>query len=289
VSFDDAYYDSSRYDEARILYHNARVFADDADQVARSDSGIARSEESLNRWEFAADSLLRETALGDLLRAERNDLIDAQYRELLSRADTCFRRRDYVCALELIDMVLTQDSTHAEALSLKSDVQQGRDLEIVFSLVLADTAERKNHLGRALEAYLHILDLDSLYADGRAGKKRVDDRLATQRHVIRAMRAYKAGQIAGASAAFDSAAKLDPTLIGLQNLLSGFNTNPADSTSLDDIKADSAIYALYEQGLAFNSNQQYQKAIEAFNQVLLVYPNSPAVIEERRQALLMLQ
>lgn len=186
-------------------------------------------------------------------------------------------------------MVLAQDSAHAEALSLRSDVEQGRDLEIVFSLVLADTAERENLLGRALQAYLHILDLDSTHVNGRAGKKRVDTLLTTQRHIIRAMRAFKAGRMAQASAAFDSAAALDPNLTGLQNIVSGFHTNTADSTSLDDIKADAAIYRLYEQGLEFNRNQEYEQAIEAFNKVLEKYPNSPAVIEERRQALLMLQ
>ena len=288
VTFDAAHYDTTKFDDARILYHNARVFADDSSQMFHSDSGIARSQAALDRWKFVADSLVRETHLGGLLQAERN-LTDSKYRQLLSQADTCFRHRDYVCALALIDLVLTEDSTHAEALSLKSDVEQGRNLEIVFSLVLADTAERENLLGRALEAYLHILEMDSLYADGVAGKRRVDNRLATQRYVDRAMRAYKGGQIAKASAAFDSAAVLDPNLIGLQNLLSGFNTNTADSTSLDEIKSDTAAYLLYEQGLEFNRSQDYEKAIEAFNKVLQKYPNSPAVIKERDQALLMLQ
>jgi tetratricopeptide (TPR) repeat protein len=186
-------------------------------------------------------------------------------------------------------MVLVENPDHAEALSLKNDVEQGRDLEIVFSLVLADTAERENLLGRALEAYLHILDLDSTNSDGVTGKKRVDSRLNTQRYVDKAMRNYKAGKILSASAAFDSAAALDPNLIGLQNLLSGFNTNTADSTSIDEIKADTAAYRLYEQGLEFNRNKEYEKAIEAFNNVLQKYPNSPAVIKERDQALLMLQ
>lgn len=288
ASFETAYSDTTRFDEARILYHNARVFADDAEQMAVADSGIARSEEIMDRWEFVADSLVRATHLGGLLEAERT-FTDAKHRELLSQADTCFRNRDYVCALELIDMVLAQDSTHAEALSLRSDVEQGRNLEIVFSLVLADTAERENLLGRALEAYLHILELDTAHTNGQEGKGRVDTLLTTQRLVNSAMQDYKSGRVPSAIARFDSAAVLDPNLIGLQNLLSGFKANMAGSTSLDDIKGDPAIYALFEEGLAFNSTQQYQKAIEAFNKVLQKYPKSPAVIEERRQALLMLQ
>ena len=288
ATFDAAQYDSTRYDDARISYHNARVFADSTAQIARADSGIVRSEKILARWEFVSDSIVRATHLGGLLDAERH-FTDIKYRELLSRADTCFRHRDYVCALELIDMVLVENPDHAEALSLKNDVEQGRNLEIVFSLVLADTAERENLLGRALEAYLHILDLDSTNSDGVTGKKRVDSRLNTQRYVDKAMRNYKAGKISSASAAFDSAAALDPNLKGLQNLLSGFNTNTADSTSIDEIKADTAAYQLYEQGLEFNRNKEYEKAIEAFNNVLQKYPNSPAVIKERDQALLMLQ
>ncbi|MDH3891973.1 MAG: hypothetical protein OEV49_12905 [candidate division Zixibacteria bacterium] len=288
ASSDAAYYDTTQYDETRILYHNARVFADDDDQIARADRGIANSEEALDRWKFVADSLIRETHLDSLLKAERN-LTDSQHRELLSRADTCFRHRDYICALELIDMVLAKDSANPEALSLRSDVEQGRELEIVFSLVLADTAERENLLGRALEAYVHILYLDSLHEDGQTGKERVEERLAIRRFVDRAVRAYQAGQMAKASMAFDSAAALDPNLKGLQNILSGFNTNAADTTSLDVIRADTSAYRLYEQGLEFNRNQEYEKAIEVFNKVLKKYPNSPAVTKERDQALLMLQ
>ncbi len=198
ATFDAAQDNTTRVDEARILYHNARIFADDDDQIARSDSGIARSEEVLEGWESAADSIVRANRLGGLLEAERR-LTDSYHRELLIRADTCFRHREYVCALELIDMVLGEDPTNDRALRLKSDVEQERKTEIVSR---------------------------------RA---------------------------------------------------------PADSTSLDDIKGDSAIYALYEEGLAFNSSKQYQKAIEAFNKVLQKYPNSPAVIKERDQALLMLQ
>lgn len=283
-----ARFDTSRFAEARILYHNARVFADDDSQVSRSDSGIARSQAALDRRKFVADSLDRETHLGGLLEGERNRT-DSKFRQLLSRAVAYLRDLDLAEAQTLIDVVLAEDSGNVEALQLKSDVDRQRAVEIVNSLANAEKAEFENYLGRALEAYLYIIEMDSLHSDGVAGKRRVENRLATQRHVNRAMRAYKAGRIAAASLAFDSAAALDPTLIGLQNLLSGFITSPADSTSLDDIRSDTAAYRLYEQGLEFNRNQEYEKAVAAFNKVLEKYPNSPAIIKEREQALLMLQ
>lgn len=122
----------------------------------------------------------------------------------LSLADSLFRRRRYVGALSALDAVLRIDSINIDAQQLRSDIEQGRDLEILFGLVLADVAERENLLGRALEAYVRILELDSLHSEGLEGKRRVDHRLLVNRYVTRGLYLYVAGDYIRARHLFDS-------------------------------------------------------------------------------------
>ncbi len=280
-------FDAGQYDTAYVLFHNARVFADSSHHVALADGGIARSRLALNRLRAEADSVLRVTLLDSLLHKER-EFTDSMYLVLLSQADTCFRRRDYQCALDLMDMILSENPTNAEALNLKGDVQKGRDLEIVFSLVLADSAEREKLLGKALEAYLRILQLDSTHTDGATGKGRIEDKLEAQRYARRALQLYEQGYPTAAQTAFDSAVVKDASLQSVRNFLVGTYSVEADTTSLDEIEKDSTVYPYYLSGMDFNRKKEYQRAIDAFNEVLKYYPNSPAVLKEINEARQML-
>lgn len=280
-------FDAGQYDTAYVLFHDARVFADSSDHVARADSGIVRSRLALDRLRAEADSVLRVTLLDSLLHKER-EFTDSMYLLLLSQADTCFRRRDYQCALDLLDMILSENPANTEALNLKGDVQKGRDLEIVFSLVLADSAEREKLLGKALEAYLRILQLDSTHTDGATGKERIEDKLEAQRYARRALQLYEQGYPAAAQTAFDSAVVKDASLQSARNFMVGTFSIQADTTSLDDIEKDSTVYPYYLSGMDFNRKKEYQQAIDAFNEVLKYYPNSPAVLKEINEARQML-
>ncbi|MCK4462239.1 MAG: hypothetical protein KAW46_10570, partial [candidate division Zixibacteria bacterium] len=50
-------FDAGQYDTAYVLFHDARVFADSSQQVARADSGIVRSRLALDRLRAKADSV----------------------------------------------------------------------------------------------------------------------------------------------------------------------------------------------------------------------------------------
>ena len=280
-------FDAGQNDTAYVLFHNARVFADSSQQVARADSGIVRSRLALDRLRAKADSVLRVTLLDSLLHKDR-EFTDSMYLLLLSQADTCFRRRDYQCALDFLDMILSENPANTDALNLKGDVQKGRDGEIISSLGAADSAEREKLLGKALEAYLRILQLDSTHTDGDVGKGRIDNKLEAQRYAGRALQLYDQGYPAAARTAFDSAVGKDASLQSVRNYLVAAHSVRADTTSLDDIEKDSTVYPYYLSGMEFNREREYQRAIDAFNEVLKYYPNSPAVLKEINEARQML-
>ncbi|MGH8016109.1 MAG: hypothetical protein ACREBV_07960, partial [Candidatus Zixiibacteriota bacterium] len=60
-------------------------------------------------------------------------------------------------------------------------------------------------------------------------------------------------------------------------------------TSLEVIQADANIWPFYLEGLKFMRDKEYQKAIDAWEKVLKVYPNSIDTQNNISQARLRLQ
>lgn len=268
--------EAQRYDSAAVLYQSARVFADSSQQLASADSALAVLRAALDRLSTEAEAMMLAALQDSLLQRER-EFTDTKHRQLLVQADSCLMRRDYESSLDLLVLVLAEDTANAEALDLKSKVERARELEVVFSLVLADGAEKDEQLGKALEAYSRILELDSTHAEGDRGRRRIESKLDARRLVGRALRRYEQSDLAGAMVAIDSAVGRDPSLQRVRDFLEITYHTQSDTISLDEIAQDTTIYVYYIQGLQHRSNHAYQQAMEAFSKVLRVYPNCAEV------------
>jgi len=189
------------------------------------------------------------------------------YQRALDQAELFYAKAYYPAALDMLQLVFEIDPNHFAARRLKDDIDDAMQESVAASLKVGSEAVMQGDQVRAIEAYQHVLYLDPDNAEAIKGKQDVAINLDIARHLNVGIDLFKAGRYAEARKQF-------------QLVLS--------AKTLEKIQRDSDIWQLYLDGLRHMRNQDYQKAIDVWEQVLDAYPGNENTLNNIEQARLRL-
>ncbi|HOP06892.1 MAG TPA: tetratricopeptide repeat protein [candidate division Zixibacteria bacterium] len=226
-------------------------FQDEMAQLRRElNEEFKKQQDSLaGTSDVIVDSLRKEL---DLTLVMAGDQIQGYY----GVADGIFRDRQYTSAEKIIDRmdeniqayihVAPASRERMQELSwklqeLRKTIANRRNMDRDMTIKSAVQAEQMDSLVTAIESYNRALLLDSTYQAALEGRRRVVQRIA---NLVTQWRSGQAGK--------DSATP----------------------------QTDAAIQLLYQEGLNYYRNGEYQKAIDTWEKVLRADPSHPSVAED---------
>ena len=252
-----------------------------------SESAIAPTDKEVVISELSKDENNDKPVKSDSSSSPESIADILEHAELFSRVNQYHQRREYQTALDILSLILKIDPGNQAALNKIIEIREGRELEIVFELALGDKLEKEGQLVKALSAYNRVRLLDSSNLKAQTGIKRVERKLGAPQKSAQGVLAYSVGKYKQAKDWFELALQDDPQEpVALEYMK---KLNGPLPTSLNDIKADSVSWQWYLEGLEFNRNREYQKAIEAWLRVLQVHPNCSEIRESVADAKIRLQ
>ncbi len=280
---DDYFYDS-KLDSALMYYKRALDFDPDNAEVK---TRIEMISHVLSEKRPIPPAPMLEEKPHTITNGQTDRIIGLYYAQ--SRA---FHNEGYfVPALELLEQVLIMDPQHKEAKQLS--IKIGHEIEEKTDNYLkeAQTAEKSGAIARAIEAYSRVLEFNPSHPLARPGRDRLFQRLSIPEKLYLGIKHYEQNQLVQAKNHFEAVLAIDSTNEIAQAYLDKMlkpSSQPKETT-LEELQADAAIWPLYLEGLKFMRDKEYQKAIDAWTQVLKVYPNSSHTINNINQARLRLE
>ncbi|MBK7141083.1 MAG: PorV/PorQ family protein [bacterium] len=271
----DTFYQRLELDSALSYYQRALAFDERNNEILGTISAIQRvqkiQEQEMRRIQEA--------------QKEQANFSNTYYEQ----ARLFYNKKYYPAALDLINLVLDIEPNNERALELRNDIVGARKAEVAESRATAAQAEKDGHLVVAIEAYNRILELTPDDAEVRAAKQRLVDRLDVTQQLKLGIDLFNGGKLSEARRQFEAVLRVnpqDPVALEYMGKLGAVAPMPP---TLEDLQKDKEIWPLYLEGLRHMRNKDYQKAIDAWERVLKVYPNNASTIENIRQAKLRLQ
>jgi tetratricopeptide (TPR) repeat protein len=100
---------------------------------------------------------------------------------------------------------------------------------------------------------------------------------------------YNQNRLSEARRQFEAVLRINPQEQVARDYLAKMNVPQPQETTLEDLQNDKEIWPLYLEGLRYMRNKEYQKAIDAWQQVLKKYPNNTNALDNIKQARLRLE
>jgi len=172
-------------------------------------------------------------------------------------------------------------------------IKIGHEIEekVANNLNEAKAAEKSDEVAKAIDAYTRVLELIPSHPLARAGRDRLFRRLGIPEKLYLGIKHYELNEFTQARSQFEAVLAIDSANEIARAYLDKMQgpTTPPQETKLEVLQADAVIWPLYLEGLKYMRDKQYQKAIDAWEKVLKVYPNSPHTINNINQARLRLE
>ncbi len=271
----DTFYDQFRLDSALMYYHQALVFEEDNKEIIGTIAAI----ENARRFQLEREQRLREVEM------ELRHDIENYY----AQAQSFLAKRYYAAALDMLDLVFDIDREHAGARRLRLEIEDAITSEVALNFEMARTAERNGQYLTAIEAYVRILGLDPSNLQAQRAKRRAAQNLDLTQQLNQGIRLFKAGEYTQSRHLFRAVLAIDPSEPVALEYLKRIDQSLAQPPTLEDIQKDKVIWQLYLDGLRHMRNKEYEKAIEAWEKVLQVYPNNSSTLDNLEQARLRLK
>ncbi|RME21194.1 MAG: tetratricopeptide repeat protein, partial [Candidatus Zixiibacteriota bacterium] len=158
-----------------------------------------------------------------------------------------------------------------------------------YNLEIAQNALAKGRIAEAIEAYDRILELDPENTKVRTAKQEALASLDLAQQLRVGIELFNKGRLRDAERRFRAVLEANPNERVAKEYLDKVREAQERVTSLEDLQKDKKIWQLYVDGLRAMRNRQYQRAIDLWEKVLEVYPNSPDTRNNLKQARLRLQ
>lgn len=271
----DDYYDQSKLDSALMYYRRALDFERGNEEIKMKISMIATALDMERRNGEPAP--LQLTMPIPKESAPDNERIIELY---LNQARSFNEEGYFYPALELLEQVLLIEPRHKEAKELSIKINHEVEQRIENLLGEAWSAERAEEFSKAIESYTRVLELNPSLQKVRIDRELLFRKLSVSDKLILGINQFEQGKIGAAKLIFEAVLAIDTSNDLAKNYLKKIATPPAEPvvisepTPLEVIQADTAVWPLYLEGLKFMRDKEYQKAIDAWVQVLKVYPNS---------------
>ncbi len=271
----DTFYEQFRLDSALTYYQRALAFDENNEEIIGTIAAIERIREIQRERERK----LRETAL------EMEQTINNYY----TQAKSFFAKKYYAAALDMLNLIFDIDKNHAGARKLKLEIEDAITSEIAVNREVARVAEQEGDYLTAIEAYTRILELDPGNVEIQKAKKAAAQHIDLTRQLKRGIQSFKQGRYGDARQRFGAVLAIDPTEPVALEYIRKIDKALAKPPTLEDIQKDKVIWQLYLDGLRYMRNKEYQKAIEAWEEVLQAYPNNSKTLDNLEQARLRLK
>jgi len=264
-----------RLDSALTYYHRALAFDEKNYEIIGIIAGI---EESFRVKENQRDRIAEA-------ELENRTSID----NYLKQAGSFNKKKYYPAALDMIRLILELDPNHVKALELKQVFEDAADAEITANIARIKEAEARFEYSEVIDACTRILYLDPRNTDAIAAKKRVGIRMNLVHQLNLGIARYVAGDYAEAERRFRSVLQIDRKDLVALEYIQKLGSKVDRSYTLEDLQQAPGVWKLYLDGLRFMRDNEYAKAIEAWEKVLKIYPTSLETLENLRQARLRLE
>jgi tetratricopeptide (TPR) repeat protein len=208
----------------------------------------------------------------------------------VTQAEQMLNQKMYQAALDFLELIFEIYPVNASANRLRDQIMSAREVELAASLEQGRQAAEAGRLSEAVEAYNRVLELDPENEVAKEAKQQMLAALDLPQRVHLAVELFDRGELTEAAARFRSILEVNPNepvaLDYLRRIQERTAVRPA--ATLEDLQRDRDIWELYLDGLRFMRNKEYQKAIEAWEQVLKAYPNNANTLDNIEQARLRL-
>ncbi|UCD63395.1 MAG: PorV/PorQ family protein [Candidatus Zixiibacteriota bacterium] len=271
----DGFYSRFHLDSALVYYQRALAFDEDNEAIVGT---IAAIERSLS-VQLEEQQRIRQT------RLELQKSIENYY----AQAQNFFAKKYYPAALDMLELIFDINPNYIDAVELKRGIEKAIGLEIEAEFDKAVESERGKNSVAALESYHRILELDPDNQRATAAWERIAASLDVAQQLDRGISQYNAGDYENARITFGTVLLSDRENPVAIEYLRKIDAVEERTTTLEDLYRDREIWQLYLDGLRHMRNREYQKAIDAWNRVLEVYPNNVNTLNNIEQARLRLQ
>jgi tetratricopeptide (TPR) repeat protein len=271
----DGFFHQFQFDSALVYYSQALEFEPGHPEILNTIAAIEKA---------------RQT---DLEQQERLRTAEEELRQFIRRyydqASRFYDRKYYPAALDLLELILEIDSDHENAITLKQEIEAAKTADISLLIEQARTAEQQGKIVEAIEAYNRILDLDAGNDEIQLARQRALASLDLSQQLSLGINLFTQGRYEEARLRFNSVLRVngeDPVAL---EYLGKIESAQAEASTLEALQRDRHFWNLYLDGIRHMRNNDYQKAIEAWEQVLQAYPNNVNTLNNLEQARLRLQ
>ncbi|MBI5265947.1 MAG: tetratricopeptide repeat protein, partial [candidate division Zixibacteria bacterium] len=205
------------------------------------------------------------------------------------QARAFFDKKYYSAAGDMLKLVLDIQPDNAEALALRALINQAVAADIAGYLETAKQAEAQANRIELIESCDRILALDSTNIWAQEARIRALAGMDIEKQLNIGIDLFNKGQKAEAAKRFRSVLEARPNDVVAREYLSKIDVRVAQVASLEDLQKDREIWQIYIDGLKHMRDQQFQKAIDAWQKVLEAYPNQPNTLNNIEQARLRLK
>lgn len=207
----------------------------------------------------------------------------------LAKAQELYRKGSYKLAEDRVKEVLEMEPANSEGLQLQSSINLALQEKVAQLEQEAKSLHRSGNLQQAILVWSQILELDSTNQSAQQGLKQADREVRLNTHIKAGIEYFNAGNSSAAQQEFYSALSLSPQDPVAADYLVKVRAKLEKTTTLEDLKNDPQIWQLYQSGLEKYQKGDYQGAIDAWQEVLKVYPNNRNTLRNIEQAKLRLK
>ena len=230
------------------------------------------------------------------VQAEQEERLRSTQRELsqfmqsyYDQAKSFFDKRYYSAASDLLKLIFDIQPDNGEARLLQRDIYAAIDADIAAYTDSAKRAELAGNRIEIIEACDRILALDSANSWAKETRGRALAGMDVDKHLKIGIDLFNQGQKVEAAKRFRSVLEARPGDVVALEYLAKIEPSGSRVATLEDLQQDRVIWPLYLEGLRHMRDKEYDKAIEAWQKVLKVYPNEPNTLDNIDQARLRLK
>ncbi len=271
----DSYYYKLKLDSALAFYYRALAFDENNEEII---GNIAVIEKSLKNKERSQQKLSQ-------IEIEQNVTLN----NFLEQANKFYDKKFYLAAMDMLNLIFEIAPDHENAAQLELKINNTIQTEISDNFEKSKKAEKENNYVMAVEAYNRILQLDPTNKVAKTARDAMGARLDVAHQLNLGIRFYKEENFTEALKRFKAVLGIIPNEPVALEYFKRLQGPDKKTTTLEDLQKDKDAWKLYLDGLRFMRNNEYGKAIEAWEKVLKKYPLSVDTRNNMEQAKLRLK
>ena len=271
----DAFFRQLQFDSALVYYDEALAIHDDNEQIL----------EAIDAIERARQSQAEQQAKLRIAQQELRQFVE----RYLSQAVVFYDKKYYPAALDLLELILEIDPQQQKALALKEEITAVMKAEVNQYEQQAKVAEREGRTIDAIDAYNRVLYLEPDNKPIQDAKQKALATLDVPQKINLGIKLFTEGKYSESKQRFESVLQVNPKEQVATEYLKKIEAAQEQASSLEDLQRDRQIWDLYLEGIRYMRNNEYQKAIDVWEQVLKAYPNNVNTLNNIEQAKLRLQ